>query len=136
MSDRWEECPVSNRLNLWYDENMRHWALSGKEERLAATGTAGEMIRLAPAILENLPMGLDDDREALPPPAPDLLAAAVDLAQNRTGDMTGEQCTRTAGALMAVAAHMLRSQSDEVWTSCRTSRFPFSMRLNPDPESP
>ena len=139
MSDRWEGCRVSNRLNLWYDEDMHHWALSGKDENLSATGARWEMVRLALAILENLPdtdengppMELNEEREALPPPASDLLAAAVDLAQNRTGDMTNEQYARTAGALMAVAAHMLGAQSDEAWTSCRTPRFPFSMRLDP-----
>ena len=134
---------MSNRLNLWYDEDMRHWALSGKDENLSATGARWEMVRLALAIRENFPdtdengppMGLGEEREALPLPASDLLAAAVDLAQNRTGEMTGEQYTRTAGALMAVATHMLGAQSEEVWTSCRTPRFPFSMRLDPDQAS-
>ena len=143
MSDRWNGCRVSIRPNLWYDDDMRHWTLFGKEEHLAATGAAGEMVRLALVILENLPdtdengppMGLGEEREALPLPASDLLAAAVDLAQNRTGDMTDEQYSRT-GALMAVATHMLGAQSDEAWTSCRTPRFPFSMRLDPDPASP
>ena len=107
--------------------------------RPVGDGPAGKL-----AIRENFPdtdengppMGLGEEREALPLPASDLLAAAVDLAQNRTGEMTGEQYTRTAGALMAVATHMLGAQSEEVWTSCRTPRFPFSMRLDPDQASP
>ena len=144
MSDKWQGCLVSNRLNLWYDDDMNHWALSGKDEYLAATGSAGEMMRLALAILERLPdtdengppVRLDEECEALPPIGAMLLATAANLARDQTGTMTGEQCTRLAGGLMAVATHMLGAQSDEAWTSCRTSRFPFSMRLDPDPASP
>ena len=75
MSDSWEGCLVSNRLNLWYDDDMNHWVLSGKEEHLSATGFAGQMMRLALAILERLPdtdengspVRLDEECEALPP---------------------------------------------------------------------
>ena len=41
---------------------------------------------------------------------------AIDLAQNRTGGMTDEQYDRFAGALMAVAVHMLQAGRDEEWT--------------------
>ena len=137
MSEQWQGCRVSNRLNLWYDDDMRHWVLSGKDEHLAATGASWEMSRLATAILENLPdtgengppLGLNEECEAQPPAAAGLLAAAADLARNRTGGMTDEQYTRLAGALMATAVHMLQSQAEAVWTSCRDTRFPFSMRL-------
>ena len=142
MNEQWQGCRVSNRLNLWYDDDMRHWVLSGKDDRDDATGTAGEMVRLATAILENLPdtgengppLGLNEECEAQPPAAAGLLAAAVDLARNRTGSMTGEQYTRLAGALMATAVHMLQSQAEAVWTSCRDPRFPFRMRLETSEE--
>ncbi len=144
MSDRWEGCLVSNRLNLWYDDHLNHWVLSGKDEYLAATGSAGQMMRLALAILERMPdtdengppVRLDEECEALPPIGAMLLETAANLARDQTGIMTGEQCTRLAGGLMAVAAHMLRSQSDKAWSYCREPQFPFSMRLDPDPASP
>ena len=144
MSEKWEGCLVSNRLNLWYDEDMHHWALSGKDEYLAATGTAGEMVRLSLAILENLPdtdengppVRLEEECEALPPIGALLLATAANLARDQAGTMTGEQRTRLAGGLMAVAAHMLRSQSDKAWSYCREPQFPFSMRLDPGPAGP
>ena len=44
MSNNCEGCRISNRLNLWYGDDMQHWTLSGKEETFAATGMAGEMV--------------------------------------------------------------------------------------------
>ena len=135
MGGTWEGCTVSNRLNLRYDDRMRHWTLSGREENNNATGTAGEMVRLAIAVLEHLPdtgengppMDPEEEDTLLPPAAAAVLATAADLAQNRTGGMTGEQYDRFAGALMAVAVHMLQAGQDEEWTSCREPRFPFRM---------
>ena len=133
MGDTWEGCTVSNRLNLWYDDDMRHWTLSGREENNNATGTAGEMIQLAMAVLEHLPdtgengtpMDPEEEYAVLPPAAADVLRRAADLARNRTGGMTDEQYDRFAGVLMAVAVHMLQAGQDEEWTSRRDPRFPF-----------
>ncbi len=100
------------------------------------------MVRLAAAILENLPdtgengppLDVEEQYAALPPAAAGVLGQAADLARNRTGGMTDEQYRRLAGGLMAVAVHMLQSQAERLWTPCREPRFPFSMRLaEPDP---
>ena len=144
MSDGWNGCRVSNRLNLWYDEDMNHWVLSGKDEHLSATGSAGEMMRLALAILESMPdtdengppMSLDEQCDALPDIGWLVLRTATNLARKQAEIMTEEQSNRLAGGLIAVAAHMLRSKSNKVWTSCREPQFPFSMRLDPGPTSP
>ena len=76
MNTDWEGCRVSNQLNLWYDEDMHHWTISGREENLHATGSTAEVIRLATAIIENIPespengqpLTVEDIYQHLPPP--------------------------------------------------------------------
>ena len=141
MGNTWEGCRVSNRLNLWYDDDMQHWTLSGREENNNATGTAGEMVRLAITVLEHLtdtgengpPMDPEEEHALLPPAPAHVLELAVDLARNRTGGMTDEQYDRFAGALMAVAVHMLQAGQDKKWTLCRDPRFPFRMETGASP---
>ena len=54
MTENWQGTQLTNRLGLWYDEEMHHWVLSGKEENLSATGSADQMVQLAVNILGNL----------------------------------------------------------------------------------
>jgi hypothetical protein len=143
VTENWEGTQITNRLGLWYDEEMRHWALSGKEENLCATGSAGQMVQLAVNILGNLadppesgpPLGLDEERDALPYRAGDLLASVVETALGDDGEMTEEQRVRFAGGLMAAATHILVSHAQESWTPGWERRFPFRMGLDPSGDS-
>ena len=138
MSDEWQGCRVSSRLNLWYDDDMHHWVVSGKDDYLAAMGSGSEMVRMALTILKNLPdtdengppLRIDEELNDLPPRVADLLESAADLALHDSEEMSQEDCTRLAGGLMAVALHVLQSRGkQETWSISRTPPFPFSMRL-------
>ena len=144
MTAQWEGCRVSNRLNLWYDDDMHHsWVISGRDESVYATGGPAEMVRLAVSILENLPdspengppLGLNEEREALPPEAGELITRAVELATNPPPQLDEEARQRLAGGLMAVAVavHLLRQGPQEVWSVCRTPRFAFRMEIDAQP---
>ena len=138
-SAAWEGCWVTNRLNLSWDDRMEWWTVNGRYEHSAATGTGTDMVRLAIAILSHLPDAegngppMDPALEADPrrPGAAQALARAVDLARAGPEGTGRTSRRRLAGALMAVAVHMLQEDGGEEWTMAGTPPFPFSMRLKP-----
>ena len=141
--ENWEGSNVTNRLGVWYDEDMKHWTVSGREERLAGTGSAGDMTALARMILENildndgLPAQLGDEDEQIPREAYLTLQSALRLARTG-GDLDPEQQHRAGGLLMAAGIHLiqqaLRNGADWPGPVTGPSRLPFSLSLNPREE--
>ena len=75
---------------------------------------------------------LDEERDALPYRAGDLLASVVETALGDDGgDDGGAAGTVSPGGLMAAAAHILVSHAQESWTPGWERRFPFRMGLDP-----
>ena len=133
----WQGCRVSNRLNISFDDKMHQkWTLYGKDDTGAASGETHEMIRLAQAILENLPDNRNNgpvlDRELIYQELPERQAGDLEevmsLAQDRE-HLDGMQRRFVAGALLAIGAQMLRNDAMGAWTSGREPLFPFRMEV-------
>ena len=133
----WLGCRVHNRLNLEFDDELRHnWTISGRDENTPGQGEPHELVRLALAILENLP---DDQRNGqaldietiyrnLPEPAAGNLEEVLHLAHRRD-TLTPDQRRFIAGALLAAGTHMLQEMAHETWTVTREPPFPFRMEV-------
>ena len=138
MTTQWEGCRVSNRLNLWYDDDMNHWTISGRDDHVSAMGSGPELVRMALSILENLQdppengpaLDVRELQGALTAPASDLLTGVMELATRPPEWLDGETREMLAGALIAAGTSLLRQDGGETWSICREPRFPFRMEID------
>ena len=111
----WKGCRVSNRLNLWFDDEIHNmWSVTGRDETVGAIGQPHEMVRMAQAILENLPddekngppLDLETIYRVLPEPRAGDLEEVLSLARRQEGLDAGQR-RFIAGALLAIGTQML-----------------------------
>ena len=128
MTETWEGGNASRRLGAWYDEDMKHWAVSGRHEHDAGSGTAADMVKLARIILENIPdpdaepLDLIDVADRLPHwagAALDIVAEAV--TTNARGMNDGEKALM-GNALVTAGLHLVRLARQEARNQPESAR--------------
>ena len=135
---------VSNRLGVWWDEDMDHWVILGRHETDAATGSAQEMVlcwprsswRTSRTKARRPWMEPAGEREALPEAASDLLARAVEPARFGAGGIEPHGGARPGGGLMAAALHLLSNSRDGGMYALRPVGLSFGMSSDEPADEP
>ena len=135
----WDSANITNRLGIRYDDDLECWKVSGPDQHASAMGSGDEMVRMARAILENIPDGngpaLDAERERgeMPTPAFAVLNQALGAALDGRSRMTPDVKLRLGAGLMAAGLHLIRNARDQTapGTSAGASpaEIPFALRL-------
>lgn len=134
----WEGGNITNRLGVWYDDDMTQWTISGKEENRAGTGSEQDLTALARMILENIPDESGhpaslDRAGPLPRETQATLQQALRLA-HESGNLSPEQQHRAGGLLLAAGLHLIRRAlaqgADSPGPITGPSRLPFGLWLD------
>ena len=103
---------IAPGLEIWQDDQREGiWRILGSAGWNGnAAGDAGQMTRLALAILENIP----DDRWGLPPVDPEQEHGALTYITEAQEAPPGEEA-RVGGTMIALGAWMLRDAHRRAW---------------------
>lgn len=133
----WEGNSVTGRLGIGWDDDREQWAVSGRYEYEAGTGSAAEMVQLARMILENIPdqngppLAWKVEREDLPFGARDNAARVINIARDPAGwGMSREQAVRMGGLMIAAGLHLIREGRPAGGYAAAPAHLPFALRLD------